>query len=93
MILYILFIIVLLFLWLKKSNVEGFKEDTQFNNKSKKLDKTDKINENNKKCLLVYYGGSFREGNIGSTKSDTKYGYESQKHASISHLKLKKVLN
>ena len=90
MILYILFIIVLLFLLLNSSNVEGFKEDTQFNNKAKKLDKTDKIN---KKCLLVYYGGSFREGNIGSTKSDTKYGYESQKHASISHLKLKKVLN
>ena len=82
MILYILFIIVLLFLFFNK-DVEGFTQD-----------KKNKDNfENNKKCLLVYYGGSFREGNIGSTVSDTKYGYESQKHASITHAKLKKVLN
>jgi hypothetical protein len=83
MILYILFIIVLLFLFLNKSNgLEGFTSDV--NNKN---------NVENKKCLLVYYGGSFREGNIGSTISDTKYGYETQKHASITHAKLKKVLN
>jgi hypothetical protein len=83
MILYILFIIVLLFLFLNKSNgLEGFTTDV--NNKN---------NVENKKCLLVYYGGSFREGNIGSTISDTKYGYETQKHASITHAKLKKVLN
>ena len=92
MILYILFIIVLLFLWLNSSNVEGFKEDTQFEN-NKQNKQQNKNFENNKKCLIVYYGGSFREGNIGSTLSDTKYGYETQKHASITHAKLKKVLN
>jgi hypothetical protein len=88
MLLYILFMIVLLFLWLNNSNVEGFKEDTKIENKQQ-----NKNFENNKKCLIVYYGGSFREGNIGSTLSDTKYGYEAQKHASITHAKLKKVLN
>jgi hypothetical protein len=82
MILYILFIIVLLFLFFNK-DVEGFTQDK----------KNKDTFENNKKCLLVYYGGSFREGNIGSTVSDTKYGYEAQKHASITHAKLKKVLN
>jgi hypothetical protein len=94
MLLYILFIIVLLFLWLKNSDIEGFKEDTKFENKKQnKQFKNNKTFENNKKCLIVYYGGSFREGNIGSTLSDTKYGYETQKHASITHAKLKKVLN
>jgi hypothetical protein len=59
--------------------MEGFEEDNLY------------VNE--KKCLLVYYGGSFREGNIGSTTSDTQYGYDAQKNASITHAKLKKVLN
>ena len=85
MILYILFIIVLLFLYFNQG-IEGFTQDTRNN-------KTSDNFVNNKKCLLVYYGGSFREGNIGSTLSDTKYGYESQKHASITHAKLKRVLN
>jgi hypothetical protein len=92
MLLYILFIIVLLFLWLNNSDVEGFKEDTKFENNKQNKQQNKKV-ENNKKCLIVYYGGSFREGNIGSTLSDTKYGYETQKHASITHAKLKKVLN
>ena len=63
------------------------------NSVNKVISKSKQNNYENKKCLLVYYGGSFREGNIGTTISDTKYGYESQKHASISHAKLKKVLN
>ena len=79
MLLYILLFIVILFVVFKKnSNMEGFEED--------KL-------KNDKKCLLVYYGGSFREGNIGSTTTDTEYGYEAQKNASITHSKLKRVLN
>jgi hypothetical protein len=79
MLLYILLFIVILFVVFKKnSNMEGFEED--------KL-------KNDKKCLLVYYGGSFREGNIGSTTTDTDYGYEAQKNASITHAKLKRVLN
>ena len=63
------------------------------NNPIKTISKSKQQKFENKKCLLVYYGGSFREGNIGTTISDTKYGYESQKHASISHAKLKRVLN
>ena len=84
MILYILLLIVLtllLFKVLKYNRNEGFKSDL-----------TNTI-ENNKKCLIVYYGGSFREGNIGSTLHDTQYGYESQKNASITHAKLKQILN
>jgi len=69
-------IIVILYLLLNR-RVEGFE-----------VDKTKK----DKKALICYYGGSFREGNIGTTKSDTKYGYESQKNASITHEKLKSVL-
>jgi len=69
-------IIVIVYLLLNR-RVEGFE-----------VDKTKK----DKKALICYYGGSFREGNIGSTKADTKYGYESQKNASISHEKLKSVL-
>ena len=79
MLLYILLCIVILFVVFKKSNMEGFEQDNLY--------------KNEKKCLLVYYGGSFREGNIGSTTSDTEYGYEAQKNASITHAKLKKVLN
>jgi len=69
-------IIVILYLLLNRC-VEGFEGDTT---------------QKDKKALICYYGGSFREGNIGSTKSDTPYGYESQKNASITHEKLKNVL-
>jgi hypothetical protein len=67
-------------LYNKYNKLEGFEQDTP--NKEK-----------TKKCLLVYYGGAFREGNIGTTKHDTLYGYEAQERASITHAKLKKVLN
>lgn len=79
MILYFLLLIVIIALIFNKKSIEGFKQDKPF--------------ENSKKCLLVYYGGSFREGTIGTTVSDTKYGYTAQKHASITHAKLKRVLN
>jgi len=72
----IILIIVILYLLLNR-RVESFEVD--------KI-KTDQ------KALICYYGGAFREGNYGSTKSDTKYGYESQKNASITHEKLKTVL-
>jgi hypothetical protein len=71
--------VIFILLYNKLNNLEGFEQDT--------------YTENPKKCLLVYYGGSFREGNIGTTKQDTNYGYESQQRASITHAKLKKVLN
>jgi hypothetical protein len=58
--------------------VEGFKSDK---------------NTMDKKALICYYGGSFREGDLGSLKRDTTYGYESQENASITHAKLKQVLN
>ena len=80
MILYVILLIVIFILLYNKLNkLEGFEQDT--------------YKENPKKCLLVYYGGSFRDGNIGTTKHDTNYGYESQQRASITHSKLKKVLN
>ena len=79
MLLYILLLIVILFVLFKKKSIEGFEEDNSY--------------KNEKKCLLVYYGGSFREGNIGSTTTDTEYGYKAQKNASVTHAKLKKVLN
>ena len=73
----IILIIVILYLITLK-NIEGFEED-------------DYINE--KKCLICYYGGAFREGNIGSTLSDSNFGYETQEHTSKSHSKLKTILN
>ena len=80
MILYvILLIVVFILLYNKLNRLEGFEQDTN--------------TEKTKKCLLVYYGGSFRDGHIGTTKHDTNYGYESQERASITHAKLKKVLN
>ena len=77
MFLIIILIIVIIYLSLNRG-VEGFEQDRT------RMDK---------KALLCYYGGSFREGNINSTKSDTKYGYEAQKNASITHAKLKSILN
>jgi hypothetical protein len=77
MFLIIILIVVLVFVALQQ-RVEGFKSD------KKTMDK---------KALVCYYGGSFREGNIGSTKQDSAYGYEAQKNTSISHAKLKDVLN
>jgi len=67
-------------LYNKINKLEGFEQDT-----------TNK--EKTQKCLLVYYGGAFRDGNIGTTKHDTDYGYGAQERASITHSKLKKVLN
>jgi hypothetical protein len=81
MILYIILLIVIFILLYNKINkLEGFEQDL-----------TDKVKS--KKCLIVYYGGAFRDGNIGTTKHDTIYGYEAQERASITHSKLKKVLN
>jgi hypothetical protein len=81
MILYIILLIVIfIILYNKLNKLEGFEQD-----------KTNK--EQDKKCLLVYYGGAFRDGNIGTTTHDTNYGYEAQERASITHTKLKKLLN
>ncbi len=77
MFLLIILIIVILYLYIHK-HIEGFKEDDY---------------KNDKRCLVCYYGGAFREGNIGSTISDTNYGYESQENTSKTHAKLKSVLN
>ena len=70
-------IIVILYLLLNR-RVEGFEVD------EKKM---------NKKALICYYGGAFREGGSSTIKADTKYGYDSQKNASITHEKLKTVLH
>ena len=81
MILYIILLIVIFILLYNKINkLEGFEQDIP--NKKEE-----------KKCLIVYYGGAFRDGNIGTTKHDTIYGYDAQERASITHSKLKKVLN
>jgi hypothetical protein len=77
MFLIIILIVVLVYVALRQ-RVEGFTTDKKI------MDK---------KALICYYGGSFREGNIGSTKQDSAYGYEAQKNTSISHAKLKNVLN
>jgi len=77
MFLIIILIVVLVYVALQQ-RVEGFKSD--------------KI-AMDKKALICYYGGAFREGDLGTTRSDSKYGYESQKNATITHAKLKQVLN
>ena len=46
----------------------------------------------NKKGLLVYYGGGFRDGPNLSSIQDTEKGYNNQFYASKSHIKLNKVL-
>jgi hypothetical protein len=46
----------------------------------------------NKKGLLIYYGGGFRDGPNSSSIQDTVKGYNNQFYASKSHIKLNKVL-
>lgn len=77
MFLIIVLMLVLLYIVFKR-RVEGFESDDK---------------RANKKALICYYGGAFREGNIGSTKRDSNYGYNAQKNTSITHAKLKEVLN
>lgn len=77
MFLIIILIVVLVYIGLQQ-RVEGFETDSLMKDK---------------KALICYYGGAFREGEIGTTKQDSKYGYEAQKNTSITHAKLKKVLN
>ena len=77
MFLIVILILVLVYI-LFRGRVEGFESDSK---------------ESNKKALICYYGGAFREGNIGSTKRDSEYGYEAQKNTSTTHAKLKEVLN
>lgn len=48
--------------------------------------------KSNKKGLLVYYGGGFRDGPNLSSIQDTVKGYNNQLYASKSHIKLNKVL-
>jgi hypothetical protein len=71
--------VIFILLYNKINKLEGFEQDLT----NKKL----------KKCLLVYYGGSFRDGDTQKSIHDTNYGYETQERASITHAKLKKVLN
>jgi len=77
MFLLFILLIVLVYLLFNKK-LEGFEED-------------DVVKD--KKALICYYGAAFREGNYGSTLTDTNYGYDTQKNTSISHAKLKQVLN
>ena len=46
----------------------------------------------NKKGLLIYYGGGFRDGPNSSSIQDTVKGYNNQFYASKSHIKLNNVL-
>ena len=78
MFLWILLVLVLLYIFIRSSKIEGFKVD-----ESKK----------EKKCLICYYGGAFREGNNNTTTSDTDFGYENQENTSKTHAKLKETLN
>jgi hypothetical protein len=75
---FLIIILIIVLVFVALQRVEGFESD------KRTMDK---------KALICYYGGSFREGNIGSTKQDSAYGYEAQKNTSISHAKLKDVLN
>jgi hypothetical protein len=75
---FLIIILIVVLVYVAFQRVEGFN--------------TDKMTMD-KKALICYYGGSFREGNIGSTKQDSAYGYEAQKNTSITHAKLKQVLN
>ena len=77
MFLIVILILVLVYILFKR-RVEGFESDSI---------------SYDKKALICYYGGAFREGNIGSTKRDSTYGYNAQKNTSITHAKLKEVLN
>ena len=77
MFLLFILLIVLVYLFFNKK-LEGFQEDTVVKEK---------------KALICYYGAAFREGGNGSTISDTQYGYKTQKNTSLTHAKLKKVLN
>ena len=77
MFLIVVLILVLVYIVFKR-RVEGFELDSI---------------TYDKKALICYYGGAFREGDVFSTKQDSKYGYDSQKNNSITHAKLKEVLN
>jgi hypothetical protein len=78
MFLIILLLIIIIYILFKNRKIEGFEEDE---------------NTTNKKCLICYYGGAFREGNVGTTITDTNYSYNAQENTSLTHAKLKKVLN
>ena len=48
--------------------------------------------KNNKRCLLLLYGHSFREGNQGTLTVDTEFSYKTQKAATESHINFIKYL-
>lgn len=56
------------------------------------LNKKEYFTNETKKCLICYYGGGFRDGNMESTTQDTPNGYKNQEYASKTHMKLHKML-
>lgn len=75
---FLIIILIVVLIYLSFQRVEGFSSDKKI------MDK---------KALICYYGGSFREGGSSSITNDTKFGYNTQENASITHAKLKQVLN
>jgi hypothetical protein len=56
------------------------------------LNKKEYFTNENKNCLICYYGGGFRDGNMESTTQDTDDGYKNQEYASKTHIKLHNIL-
>jgi hypothetical protein len=79
----IILMIVLIILLIQYNGYEGFQG---FKEGMKPRDKE------NKKGLLCYYGGAFREGHTGNSNQDTENGFDSQYYSTQSHLKLTKLI-
>ncbi len=82
----IILMIVLIILLIQFNGYEGFQDFKGFKEGMKPRDKSQK------KGLICYYGGAFREGHSGNSNQDTANGFDSQFYSTQSHLKLTKLM-
>lgn len=85
--LFIILMIVLIILLIQYNGYEGFQN---FQGRVKEGMKP--RDKENKKGLICYYGGAFRDGATGNSNQDTENGFDSQFYSTQSHLKLTKLI-
>lgn len=56
------------------------------------IEKKNTYKNKQKKGLLCYYGGAFREGHSGNSNQDTEKGFDSQFYSTQSHIKLASLM-
>jgi len=80
--------IVLIILLIQYNGYEGF-QGFQWNSVKEGMKPRDK---SQKKGLICYYGGAFRDGQNRSSTQDTENGFDSQFYSTQTHLKLTKLI-